>query len=93
MLRCCDGSLYTGVTSDLDSRAAAHKAGKGAKYTASRRPILLVYHEPVESKEAAIKRELQIKRWSKAKKEALIEGDDQQLNKLSKCRSVHGPIG
>jgi predicted GIY-YIG superfamily endonuclease len=85
ILRCRDETLYTGVTNDLESRLAAHNSGKGAKYTASRLPVVIVYHEPVESKSAALKRERQIKRWSKAKKEALIEGDDHRLNKLSKC--------
>ena len=75
ILRCRDGSLYTGVTNDLDSRVAAHQSGRGARYTAGRRPVTVVYNEPAESKSAALKRELQIKRWSKAKKEALIKGD------------------
>jgi putative endonuclease len=75
IVRCSDGSLYTGLTNDLDSRLEAHNAGKGAKYTASRRPVSMVYHEPAESKNAALKRELQIKRWSRAKKKALIRGD------------------
>ena len=92
ILRCRDGSLYTGVTNDLDSRVAAHQAGRGARYTASRRPVTMVYNEPVKSKSAALKRELQIKRLSKSKKEALIKGDDNRLNKLSKCRAVHGKI-
>jgi len=73
MLRCSDNSLYTGLTNDLDARLAAHNAGKGAKYTATRRPVNLVLHEPAESKNAALKRELQIKRWPKAKKEAFIK--------------------
>jgi putative endonuclease len=90
ILRCRDESLYTGVTNDLDSRVAAHQAGRGARYTASRCPVTMVYNEPAESKSAALKRELQIKRWSKAKKEALIKGDDRRLSRLSKCRAVHG---
>lgn len=92
ILRCRDESLYTGVTNDLDSRLAAHNAGRGAKYTSSRRPVKLVYNEPADSKRAAMRREAQIKGWSKTKKEALISGDDQRLNELSKCRSVRGPI-
>jgi putative endonuclease len=90
ILRCRDESLYTGVTNDLDSRVAAHQAGRGARYTASRGPVTMVYSEPAESKSAALKRELQIKRWSKAKKEALIKGDDHRLSKLSKCHAVYG---
>ncbi len=73
ILRCADNSLYTGLTNDLDARLAAHNAGKGAKYTATRLPVSMVYHEPADSKNAALKREIQIKRWPKTKKEALIE--------------------
>ena len=75
ILRCRDGSLYTGVTNDLDSRVTKHNAGKGSKYTASRRPVRLMYHEPAESKVAALRRENQIKRWTKAKKECLINNE------------------
>ena len=74
ILRCSDDSLYTGVTNDLDSRLATHNSGKGAKYTASRLPVSMVYKEPVGSKRAALKRELQIKRLAKAEKQALIHG-------------------
>ena len=84
ILRCCDGSLYTGYTNDLDNRLAAHNAGKGAKYTASRRPVQLVYTESAESKSAAMQREFQIKGWAKAKKEALIAENRQKLGTLSK---------
>ena len=84
ILRCRDGSLYTGCTNDIDARIAAHNAGKGAKYTASRRPVQLVYTESLESKSAVMKRELHIKRWTKAKKEALLAGSRRKLEKLSK---------
>ena len=83
ILRCRDGSLYTGVTKDLDSRIATHNAGKGSKYTASRRPVKIVYHEPAESKVAALKRESQIKHWTKAKKECLINNKSQQRRILT----------
>jgi predicted GIY-YIG superfamily endonuclease len=72
MLRCADDSLYTGVTNDLDARLAAHNQGKGAKYTASRLPVSLVYQQRATSKSAALRRELQIKGLSKAQKQALI---------------------
>ncbi|MCF8051855.1 MAG: GIY-YIG nuclease family protein [Desulfobacterales bacterium] len=88
LLRCRDGSLYTGYTNDLDNRLAAHNAGKGAKYTASRRPVQLAYTEPVDSKSAAMQRELQIKHWTKAKKEALIAGSHKRLKNLSKRNPV-----
>jgi putative endonuclease len=74
ILRCRDGSLYTGCTNDLDARLAAHNTGKGAKYTASRRPVRVVYTEPVDSKPAAMRREIQIKRLPKSEKEALVAG-------------------
>jgi putative endonuclease len=75
------------LKNDLDARIAAHNAGKGAKYTASRLPVQTVYTEPVDSKSAAMRRETQIKRWTKAKKEALIAGNRQKLRRLSKRKT------
>ena len=77
ILRCADGSYYTGWTNDLDKRLAAHNAGKGAKYTRSRLPVTRVYHEVCGSKEEAMSREMQIKQLTRQEKEALIhrEGD------------------
>lgn len=72
MLRCGDGTLYTGVTDDVERRLAAHRAGKGAKYTRGRGPLELVYTEEVPDKSAALRREYQIKRLPKQKKEGLI---------------------
>lgn len=72
MLRCGDGTLYTGVTDDVLRRLAAHRAGKGAKYTRGRGPLELVYQEQVPDKSAALKREYQIKRLPKQEKEGLI---------------------
>jgi putative endonuclease len=62
LLRCCDNSLYCGVTNDLDSRIEAHNSGKGAKYTKSRRPVALVCASPGMSKSDAFKLEYRIKR-------------------------------
>lgn len=72
ILRCADGTLYTGWTNDLSARLAAHNAGRGGKYTRARRPIALVYYEACETKEAAMSREWHIKRLSRANKLALI---------------------
>ena len=72
ILRCADGSYYTGWTNDLDRRLAAHNAGKGAKYTRSRLPVTRVYHEVCGSKEEALRREIQIKSMTRPQKEALI---------------------
>jgi putative endonuclease len=74
MVRCSDGSLYTGFTTDPEERVSAHNSGKGAKYTRSRLPVSLVYVEQCESLSAALKRERFLKPWSHAKKEELIAG-------------------
>ena len=73
MLRCADGSLYTGITTDLARRLAEHKAGTGAKYTKSHPVEACVYTEVCVSRSTAQKREAEIKRLTKAKKLALIE--------------------
>ena len=74
MVRCSDGTLYTGITNDLEKRIEAHNSGKdGARYTRSRRPVTLVYSEQVESKSAAAKLEYQIKRLPRSKKKRLVE--------------------
>ena len=72
MLRCGDGTLYTGVTDDVPRRLAAHRSGKGAKYTRGRGPLELVWQEEVTDKSAALRREYQIKRLSRSEKEQLI---------------------
>ena len=75
MLRCRDGSLYTGITTDVEKRVAAHNSGKGAKYTRSRKPVELVYQEECTDHSAALKRELEIKALTKEEKEKLIVRD------------------
>lgn len=72
ILRCSDGTLYTGWTTDLKHRVAVHNSGKGAKYTRSRRPVELVYHEEYSDKIEAQRRERAIKKLTRAKKEKLI---------------------
>ena len=72
MLRCRDGSLYTGWTNDLEKRLKAHNSGTASKYTRTRLPAELVYFEEWESKEAAMSREWHIKRLSRAEKLKLI---------------------
>lgn len=72
MLRCGDGSLYTGSTTDLARRLAAHSSGHGAKYTRSRLPVAMVYWEEVPDWSAALRREAAIKRLSRPRKLALI---------------------
>ena len=72
IVRCSDGTLYTGYARDPEKRAQVHNTGKGARYTAGRRPVSLVYVESFESVGDALKREHQVKRWSRERKEGLI---------------------
>ncbi len=72
MLRCRDGSLYTGVTNDLQRRIAAHDSGRGARYTRGRGPVTLVYRQHCGSRSAALKREMEIKKLGRQAKLRLI---------------------
>jgi predicted GIY-YIG superfamily endonuclease len=73
ILRCGDGSLYTGITVDMQARLAQHREGTGAKYTRGRGPLELVYEENCKDHSHALKRELEIKSFSRSEKLALIE--------------------
>jgi putative endonuclease len=86
ILVCSDGTLYVGSTSDVARREHAHNEGRGAKYTAGRKPVRVVYSEAHESRSAAQSREAQLKHWSREKKQALIEHDGQGLHAPSKRR-------
>lgn len=79
ILRCADGSYYVGKTNDLRTRLAEHQSGVGADYTSVRRPVEMVYAEEHSTIRSAKNRELQLKRWSRAKKEALISQDARRL--------------
>lgn len=78
-----NGALYTGITSNLERRFKEHLQGKGGHYTLNNRPQKLLYTEKFSNRAQAEARERQIKRWSRKKKKALIEGDFEQLRKLS----------
>ena len=84
ILKCSDGSFYVGSTTNLENRVKTHNQGKGATYTSKRRPVQLIYHEQFKSFDDAVQRERQVKKWSGAKKEALIRGEMETLQKLSK---------
>ena len=73
MLRCKDGSLYTGWTNDLEHRLAMHSSGRGDKYTRGRGPLELVYSEELPDKEAALRRECAIKKLRREQKLALLQ--------------------
>ncbi len=77
VLQCKDHTLYTGWTNNLKERVKKHNLGEGAKYTRSRLPVRLVYYEVFESKEAAMRREYQIKHLSRKEKLALIKRKEQ----------------
>jgi putative endonuclease len=72
ILRCADGSLYTGITNDLEHRLKMHNSGKGAKYTRSRAPVELVYYEDCGDKSTALRREIAIKKLRHEEKLELI---------------------
>ena len=73
ILRCGDGTLYTGITTDVEKRLEQHRAGKGAKYTRGRGPLELVYRECCADHSSALKRELAVKKLSRCQKEALLQ--------------------
>jgi putative endonuclease len=78
IIRCADGTLYTGWTNDIEKRLQAHNSGGGAKYTRSRLPVSLVYYEPYETKEEAMSREWHIKRMTRAQKMKLFSDHQNQ---------------
>ena len=88
VLRLQSGSLYVGATNDLEKRFKEHCSGRACRTTAIDSPVGLVYSETFESFSDSRKREAQVKRWSRAKKEALVSGDVHQLRELSKSRKA-----
>ncbi|MYC31076.1 MAG: GIY-YIG nuclease family protein [Chloroflexi bacterium] len=86
ILKCSDGSYYTGHTDNLEARLEGHNRGEVSGHTFSRRPVSLVFSDQFFTREEAFQRERQIKGWSRAKKEALIEGSWKTLVQLSRGR-------
>jgi putative endonuclease len=76
VVRCADGTLYTGYTTDVERRVAEHNAGTGAKYTRGRRPVTLVHTEAFASKSAAMRREYAVKQMRRRRKLRLIRADE-----------------
>jgi predicted GIY-YIG superfamily endonuclease len=89
ILCCEDNSLYVGHTHDLRLRVDTHRAGRGALHTAKRGVGQLIFSEEHVTEQAAIAREIQIKKWSRAKKMALAKGDTKRLRDLSQSRDHH----
>jgi putative endonuclease len=86
ILRCADDTLYTGFAKDLAARVAAHNLGRGAKYTAGRRPVQLVYAERRRTRGAALRREHQLKQLTRAAKDALIAAHRLAAQKPQRTR-------
>lgn len=86
IVECRDKTLYTGIAKDVSRRVKRHNAGGGSNYTRMRLPVKLVYQETHSTQVSALKREAQIKRWSRHKKLARIKGNLQELSKLSVSR-------
>jgi putative endonuclease len=86
ILRLKSGQLYVGSTTDLDQRYKDHCSGKACRTTQLDPPVALLYSEELDSFSDARKREAQVKRWSRSKKEALVAGDLSRLRELSRCR-------
>ena len=86
ILRCSDNSLYVGHTANVEARLRAHNMGLGAAHTFKRRPVQLLFAEAHPTRLAAIRRERQLKGWTRGKKEALIRGDLARLRALGKRR-------
>jgi putative endonuclease len=90
ILECSNGKYYTGSTIDLEKRLAQHQAGEGANYTKKRLPVKLVYFEEFQRIDEAFYREKQIQGWNREKKEALINGNSENLTILSKNHTQFG---
>lgn len=88
ILRCADDTLYTGYTDNPERRLRVHNAGKGAKYTRSRLPVELVYRETLEDKSAALRREREIKKLTRAQKLALIAAQNRGTG--AEAESIRG---
>ena len=84
MLQCADQSYYVGHTNDLEKRILEHQAGTIDGYTATRRPIEVVFTQEFPSREDALAAELQIKGWSRKKKQALVRGDWAEISRLAR---------
>ena len=78
IVRCSDGTYYTGWTNDIDKRIKSHNDGSGSKYTRTRRPVVLVYYETFETRQEAMSREWHIKHMSREEKEKLIHGNEDK---------------
>ncbi len=91
ILRCADGKYYTGHTDDLERRYAEHQTGGYSDFTSRRRPVELIWADNFTTREEALQSELRVKKWSRAKKEALAAGDWNRLGYFAKPPSEREP--
>jgi predicted GIY-YIG superfamily endonuclease len=91
ILKCADGSYYTGHTDNLEARVAQHQLGDTEGYTSSRLPIKCVFSQDCHTRIEALTFEIQIKGWSRATKEALVRGDWERVSELAKSRQATRP--
>jgi predicted GIY-YIG superfamily endonuclease len=89
ILRCADGSYYTGHTDNLERRIGQYQAGECAGYTATRRPVELIWSQECATREEALSAERQIKGWGRKKKEAMMRGDWAEVSRLAQSKSAH----
>ena len=93
LLRCADGSIYTGISNDVEARLREHNRGKGAVYTRQRRPVSVIFQERHSDQGSALRREAQIKNWSKRKKEDLVASIPSELRQGRTSRWAVGHWG
>ena len=93
ILHCADGSYYTGHTDNLEKRLTQHQAGECEGYTVSRRPVNLVWSQECVTREEALLAEMQIKGWSRKKKEAMMRGDWVEVSRLARNKSGDSSTG
>jgi len=89
ILRCADDSYYTGHTENLEKRMGEHQTGACGGYTSTRQPVELAWSQECATREEALAAELQLKGWSRKKKEAMMRGDWAEVSRLAKGKSVH----
>jgi predicted GIY-YIG superfamily endonuclease len=92
ILKCSDGSYYTGHTDDLEKRYHEHQSGAIEGYTHNRRPVKLVYQQMFSTRDEAFFAERKIKGWSRKKKEAMMRGDWEEVSRLAAARSSAGAV-
>lgn len=89
ILECCDQTFYTGITNNLERRLKMHQDGKASKYTRTRRPVAMLYSETCGDRSSALIRECEVKEWPRAKKEALVAGEEQAPKRRKRTIKVH----